>query len=114
MTAPTGTVDYFRHFVADSKTKSVLKSRHGNDGYAFWFQLLELSCKTDEHYYDCNCFTEWEYLLACTGVTEDTAKEILDLLAGMGEIDAELWDKRKVVWCERLHGVAMNRRVMEY
>jgi len=116
MTRPTKqTVDYFPHFVMDSKTKSVLKSRYGNNGYAFWFQLLELLCKTDEHYYNCTSVTDWEYLLAWTSVSEGVAIEVLNLLSEMGKIDAELWTGSKVIWCpsllSNLEPVYAKRRV---
>src|SRR5660397_29005 len=116
MTRPTKqTVDYFPHFVMDSKTKSVLKSRYGNNGYAFWFQLLELLCKTDEHYYNCTSVTDWEYLLAWTSEPEGVAREVLNLLSEMGKIDTELWTERKVIWCpsllSNLEPVYAKRRV---
>jgi len=116
MTRPTKqTVDYFPHFVMDSKTKSVLKSRYGNNGYAFWFQLLELLCKTDEHCYNCTSVTDWEYLLAWTSVSEGVAMEVLNLLSEMGKIDAELWTGSKVIWCpsllSNLEPVYAKRRV---
>ncbi len=103
MARPTKqTVDYFPHYVSDSKTKFMLENRYGNDGYAFWFKLLELLCRSDGHYYDCNNIADWEYLLALTKVPEDTAIEILEKLSEMGKIDSKLWIKHKVIWCETL------------
>ncbi|HEX2925047.1 MAG TPA: DnaD domain protein [Ruminiclostridium sp.] len=95
------TVDYFPHLVGDSKTKFILENKYGNDGYAFWFKLLELLCKSDGHYYNCNGITEWEYLIALTKVSEAIAKDILNKLSEMGNIDPELWDN-KIIWCQSL------------
>lgn len=43
MARPTKTsVDYFPHMTHSGKTIAILEARWGNDGYAFWFKLLEL------------------------------------------------------------------------
>lgn len=63
------TADYFPHYVGEkSRTKFILEKNWGNDGYAFWFKLLELLCAADGQYYDCWDKMGWEYLLAVTGV----------------------------------------------
>jgi len=38
------TVDYFPHDtdVSSGKTLTILQSKYGNDGYAFWFKLLRM------------------------------------------------------------------------
>ena len=96
------TADYFPHFVGESRTKYILESTWGNDGYAFWFKLLELLSRSDGHYYDCSNHADMIYLTAMTKVPEETADKILDLLADMGKIDRELWTSRKVIWCQTL------------
>jgi hypothetical protein len=97
----SNTVDYFPHFAEPGKTVFILKSRFGNDGYAFWFQLLEVLCKEENHFYDCRGEAEWQYLLARTGVSEETGRELLNILATLGKIDRTLWQK-KVIWCSKL------------
>ena len=97
----SNTVEYYPHFAEQGKTLFILKSRFGNDGYAFWFQLLELLCRTENHYYDCNRPTDWQYLLSCTGVTEESGTEILRLLSDLEKIDPELWQGR-IIWCKNL------------
>jgi len=102
MARPTKqTVDYFPHSCDSSKTIPILESKYGNDGYAFWFKLLELLAKTDGHYYDCNNPSLWGYLLAKTRVNEDTGNSILADLANLGKIDKDLWEFR-VIWCQNL------------
>lgn len=96
------TAEYFPHFVAESRTKFVLESTWGNDGYAFWFKLLELLCRSDGHCYDCSQSADKTYLTALTKVADETANAMLDLLADMGKIDAELWRERKIIWCQTL------------
>lgn len=55
MARPTKeTVDYFPHFVKCGRTIFILESKYGNDGYAFWFKLLEILGDTEGHYYDCS------------------------------------------------------------
>lgn len=97
------TVDYFPHFVStDSRTKFILEQGWGNDGYAFWFKLLELLGRSEGHYYDCSRPADKMYLVALTKVTEEQADAILDMLALRGNIDVELWQERKVIWCQSL------------
>lgn len=92
-------VDYFPHFAEAGKTLFILKTRYGNDGYAFWFQLLEILCTEVGHFYDCSEEHTWQYLLSRTGTKNAiTGTEILDLLANLGKIDKELWGK-KIIWC---------------
>lgn len=97
------TADYFPHYVGEkSRTKFILEKNWGNDGYAFWFKLLELLCAADGQYYDCWDKMGWEYLLAVTGVTAETAEAILHTLASMGKVDKELWESCRVIWVQSL------------
>ena len=98
------TVSYFPHDADASAgdTLMVLQSQFGNDGYAFWFKLLEKLASTDGHFLDfSNDSTRWQVFLARSGINEITGVEILKLLVEMGAIDKELWD-RKIIWCQKL------------
>lgn len=97
------TVDYFPHFVStDSRTKFILEHSWGNDGYAFWFKLLELLGRSEGHYYDCTAIANKEYLVALMKIEESTIDKILETLADLGNIDKKLWEERKVIWCQSL------------
>lgn len=96
------TAEYFPHYVAESRTKFVLEDGWGNDGYAFWFKLLELLCRSDGHFYDCSSAADRRYLVALMKTDEATADSILALLADMGKIDAQLWKERRIIWCQSL------------
>ena len=89
-------VDYFPHVTNTGKTIAILESRWGNDGYAFWFKLLELIGNTDGFCYNCNSSSDWEYLLSKTKVAEKVAIDILNKLADIDAIDAELWCEKRV------------------
>lgn len=84
-------VDYFPHYVNHGRTMFTIESKYGNDGYAFWFKLLELLGASEHHYIDCNNVESWEFLIAKTRVSEEIVTEILDLLSKLGSIDKELW-----------------------
>ena len=92
-------VDYFPHVTNTGKTIAILESRWGNDGYSFWFKLLELIGNTDGFCYNCNSPSDWEYLLSKTKVAENVAVAILNKLADIDAIDAELWCEKRV-WSE--------------
>jgi hypothetical protein len=93
------TVEYFPHYVNSGKTMFILENNFGNDGYAFWFKVLELLGITDGHVYDCRNTADWEFLLAKTHVSEVLANSILKKLADLDAIDSELWDKR-LIWSD--------------
>lgn len=95
------TVDYYPHFVKCGRTVFILENRFGNDGYAFWFKVLEVLGETEGHFYDCSVSSNWEYLLAKTHVNAQRAEEIIQVLINLGKIDADLWAKNKVIWIER-------------
>ena len=96
-------VSYFPHDAdaCTGDTLTVLQSRFGNDGYAFWFKLLEKLASTDGHYLDVNSPTKWQLLLAKTGVNGITGVEIMELLVEMNAIDKDLWAS-KLIWCQNL------------
>ena len=95
------TVDYFPHFVKHGKTMFIIENKYGNNGYAFWFKLLELLGQTENHFLDCNNSAQWEYLLSYTKIEDAIALQMLDLLASLGAIDGDLW-KHKNIWSEKL------------
>jgi len=93
------TVDYFPHSCTHSKTMFILEQKYGNDGYAFWFKLLEMLGNSEGH---CLYFTngmDWEFLIAKTRLDKEKCIEILNLLATFGAIDKKLWSK-KIVWSD--------------
>lgn len=96
------TADYFPHIAKSGKTILMLESRWGNDGYAFWFKLLEILCQSNGHVSDYGNPVDREFILAKTRVTDETATEILNKLAEIEKIDKELWAEEKVIWCQSL------------
>ncbi|MFA5378465.1 MAG: Lin1244/Lin1753 domain-containing protein [Dehalococcoidia bacterium] len=96
-------VDYFSHDVdaCNKKTMMILESRFGNDGYAFWFKLLEILGASATLSYRTDSDDDWLVLVTKTRVTEAVAFEILDLLARLGAIDPDLWEHR-IIWVQKL------------
>lgn len=88
------TVDYFPHFVMSGKTMFTLEAKYGNDGYAFWFKMLEILGMSEQHFIDCENPTEWEFLLAKTRLSGEIVNSILELLAKLDAIDGDLWQDR--------------------
>lgn len=94
------TVDYFPHFVKGGRTIFILEDRFGNDGYAFWFKVLEILGEAEGHFYDCSNGSNWAFLLAKTHLTEEEANNIISVLIDLGKIDAELWATKRILWVE--------------
>ncbi len=92
------------------RTLFILEQRWGNDGYAFWFKLLELLTTSEGHFYDLGDLRNREFFNARmnlfrgeNGVSGGISGEnILDLLSDLGKIDKDLWVKRRVIWCQSL------------
>lgn len=108
------TVDYFPHSCTHGKTIHIIESKYGNDGYAFWFKLLELLGSTENHFIDCNDPAAWEYMLAQTRVNGETATLILNLLSSLNAINELFWTM-KVIWSDNfvknLEAVYQRRRI---
>ncbi|WP_158560671.1 Lin1244/Lin1753 domain-containing protein [Paenibacillus contaminans] len=97
-----GTVDYFPHFINGGKTLFVLESDFGNDGYAFWFKLLEVLGGTEGMIFDWNHSSDRRFLLSKARVDEEKALWIIETLVDVDAIDKELWEKSRLIWCQNL------------
>lgn len=93
------TVDYFSHDCIPKKTLFIIEKKYKNDGYAFWFKLLELLGSSYGHYFDLNDKGNMEFLIAKTHLPAETCMDILNLLKDLEAIDEDLW-KNKIVWCQ--------------
>jgi hypothetical protein len=106
-------VDYFPHQCIHGKTMFILEEKYGNDGYSFWFKLLELLGTTPNHVIDCRNNGTEEFLQAKTHLSQDIISSMLDLLAKLQAIDPELW-QIKVIWIQNfVDGIAevyINRK----
>lgn len=93
------TVDYFPHYTTHGKTIFTLESLYGNDGYAFWFKLLEILGASENHTFRYEKQSDWLFLVAKSGVSEEKAQAILQTLADLDAIDRDLLQE-KTIWCE--------------
>lgn len=98
---PSNIVDYFPHIAKPGKTLYILEGQFGNDGYAFWFKILEILSSSEGHFYDVSQDVDWNYFLARTKVSAISATEMILLLTKLGNLDSDLWT-RKVLWCQAL------------
>lgn len=94
-------VEYFPHYTKGGRTIFILENKFGNDGYAFWFKLLEVLAENDGHYYDCSNASNWAFLLAKTRCSDERANDIIQTLIDLGKVDAALWRKR-IIWVQNL------------
>jgi hypothetical protein len=95
------TVDYFPHDAVGGKTLFILQSRFGNNGYAAWFKILALLCRTPGHFYDCNNPADWQFLVAETALPVPETQLVMDCLSELDAIDRELWSHR-IIWSQNL------------
>jgi hypothetical protein len=93
------TVDYFPHMTKSGKTLFILERQFQNDGYAFWYKLLEILGATEGHAYDLRDDNHKTYLWAYTNVSEEMGVEILKVLCKLEAIDPELYESG-VIWSD--------------
>lgn len=80
----------------------ILENQWGNDGYAFWYKLMEQLCTAQGHYYDYSVEENKVYMAACCRLPETRIEEIITTLVKLGEIDKDLWEKGRIIWCQQL------------
>ena len=97
------TADYFPHDATPGKTLFVLESRYGVGGYAAWFKLLQLLCRTPGHYYKVATEAEMAYLSAETGLmSTETTTSFIDDCVVLGALDRDLWQFEHGIWSQHL------------
>lgn len=94
------TVDYFPHFISDGKKMFFIEHKYGNNGYSTWFKLLESLAITEDHFLNFNNESDLMFMSAKCRIDENLLLDILNDLAKLGEINAELWSV-KIVWSEK-------------
>jgi len=100
---PKLSAEYFPHYASQKRTVPILKAKFGSDGYAFWYQLLENLCQAKGHFIDCSADGEFEFLsVAKIGIPVEKSKLILRELLFRGKLDRELWETRRILWCQSL------------
>ena len=92
-------VDYFPHVVRHGRTMKVIETRFGDAGYAFWFRLLEMLGDTDGHCFRVGNPADMAFLESLSLSDGVSVTEMLDVLAMLGAIDAELWAE-KTIWSQ--------------
>lgn len=99
---PKKGIDYFSHDVNASlmPTLYTVQQYYGNDGYAFWFKLLEYLGTRDNLSADFSDKKQWLYFVSIARVDSDKGEGIMSLLASIGAIDEELWEEHRIVWSE--------------
>lgn len=96
MSRPARTdVDYFPHEVDHGRKMHIIESKHGNNGYAVWFKLLELLGKASNHFININDDTSLMYIESKLG-NEDVMIILQDLVK-LDVIHPGLWEN-KVIW----------------
>ncbi|QEL01561.1 DUF4373 domain-containing protein [Olivibacter sp. LS-1] len=98
-TQKRNTVDYFPHLIGTGKKMNFIENRHGNNGYATWFKILENLAITNNHFLDLNDELEVSYLATKCKVQESQLLAIIEDLVKIRVFDEKLW-KVRVIWCQ--------------
>ncbi len=98
---PKETVNYFPHMcnASEGRTLYIMEHKYGNDGYTFWFKLLELLGSTAGHAFDFSDRESWQFLVAKTRIEEGDIKDMLATLADVRAIDRELYQVG-IIWSD--------------
>ena len=109
-------MDYFPHdtdAVNDEKIEA-LRLLYGNDGYAFYFILLERIYRTKEFELDVSDAETIQILCRKVGVNEEVFNQILKTALKRGCFDREDYEERKVLTSEGIKkraSVVVEKRV---
>lgn len=95
--------DYFPHYAdaRDGDTLTALQSQYQNDGYAFWFRLLERLASADGHFIDLRNEAKYQTFAGKMYIDVEKADGIMAILVETEAIDRDLW-QHKIVWCQNL------------
>ncbi len=94
------TVEFFPHYCDHKITLPIIEKRYANDGYTFWFKLLELLGKSHGHFIKYDKVWVREHIATKSNISVDRATEILNLLADLEAIDQDLWKNSQIIWCQ--------------
>lgn len=86
-------VDYFPHTIERSRSLKILVKTFQEKGYMFWYELLGLLGKTENHYFDIQELDKFEDFYTDCFLDPISVGEILNKCASLGMIDKELWEK---------------------
>lgn len=92
-------MDYFAHDTDASNDEKIeaLRALHGNDGYAFYFILLERIYRTNDAEMDISKPAIKAALISKIGVTPEKFEQILDTAFDVECLDREIYEQRKVL-----------------
>lgn len=101
-------LEYFPHIISNGKKISYIRKKHGNDGYATWFTILEELGLADFHYLDLRNEFNDDYSIQLMFLSERCYLEesklisIIEDLVKLGCFDKELWEKR-ILWSQEFY-----------
>jgi hypothetical protein len=107
------TLDFFIHDAHASDDRKIirLRKKHGNDGYAAYFTLLELCCKENNVKLSLSDPEDIEIVALTTYVDEpEKLAEIIQFCAEMGLFSPILWESQRIVYSELL-GEQLDRKL---
>ena len=114
---PKKGVDYFPHDTVASSmpTLYIIQQKYGNDGYAFWFKLLEFLGLHEGLKVDFSNQKDWLYFLSIAKVDAEKGEDIMSTLAEIDAVDKGLWQNNRIVWSQnfasRLSAIYVKRGV---
>jgi hypothetical protein len=89
------TVEYFPHDASASsrRTLSILFSKFGHEGNSAWWRLLEQLASHENHFIDIRTDEDFEFLADAMRFTPERLRVILNKIAALGAINAELYSQ---------------------
>ena len=93
-------VDYYSHDCHPPKILRIITKEFGNVGYAFFYRLMELLGRTDNHNYSLKERIDWLDFCGEMDVKQKEAEKMIELLVDIGEFDKEMWEQEKRLWSQ--------------
>ena len=92
--------DYFPHYIKHGNKMFYIEQKHGNDGYAIWFKIMERLAETDFHCCNLTEDAEMMFMASRCNVEENVLIDVLNILAKFEWIDSFLWSNYRVIYSQ--------------
>ncbi len=106
--------DYFPFYVKDGKTLFILESKYGLQGIGFFTNLMRFLTRQTDHHICIQDEANRLYFFAQIHCPEDIGMDMISLMVKTGKIDADLWNKHRVIvshdLLESLNDAYRNRK----
>lgn len=95
-------VDYYMHEVGYTRKIEMVDRKYGNDGYATWFKIIDILCKSHLQAFDLYDENNKDFLSIRCNIETERLIEIINFLAKIGVFESSLWENYNILFNSKL------------